>query len=45
LQFTTKDIDSVNLGGVPPFYATNPCPSSSKDTVITLPFGPGPASP
>jgi len=44
-QFTIVDIDSVNLGVVPPFNATNPCPSSSKYTIITSPFGPGPASP
>jgi hypothetical protein len=35
----------VNFDGVPPFNVTNPCPSNSKDTVITLPFCPGPASP
>ena len=44
-QFTIKDIDSVNLGVVPPFNATNPCPSSSKYTIITSPFGPGIALP
>ena len=38
LQFTIKDIDSVNFDGVPPFNATNPCPSSLKDTYHNTAF-------
>src|SRR6266436_558574 len=44
-QFTTNDIASVKLNCGPPFRATNSCPLSSNFAVITVPFGPGPASP
>src|SRR5262245_32878119 len=40
-QFTTKDIDSLNLNCGPPLSARNFCPSSSNETVITLPACPG----
>src|SRR2546422_10244534 len=44
-QFTKKDMagEKVNIG--PPFNAVNSCPSSLNVTDITVPFGPGPASP
>src|SRR5205809_2410342 len=45
LQCTENDMASVNLNWGPPFNAVYSCPSSSKTTVITLPLGPGPASP
>src|SRR4249920_2786941 len=44
-QLTTNDIASVKVNCGPPFSATNSCPSSSNFAVITVPFGPGPASP
>ena len=44
-QFTTNEIAGVNLNCGPPLSATNGWPSSSKATVITVPFGPGPSSP
>jgi hypothetical protein len=45
LQSTENDMASVNLKCGPPFKPMNSCPSSANSTVITLPFGPGPASP
>src|SRR5687767_1286422 len=45
LQSTENDMASVNLNCGPPFNAMNCWPSSSNATVITLPLGPGPASP
>src|SRR5713101_6974398 len=44
-QFTTNDIagEKVNCG--PPFSAINSCPSSWNVATITVPLGPGPASP
>src|SRR5439155_4378840 len=36
---------SVNLNCGPPFKATNSCPSSSNDTVMTEPFLPEGSSP
>src|SRR6267142_4816305 len=44
-QFTTNDIASVKVNCGPPFSAMNSCPLSSNFAVITVPFGPGPASP
>ena len=44
-QFTTNEIAGVNANSGPPFSATNSCPSSRKSIVITVPAGPGPASP
>src|SRR3954470_1719315 len=44
-QFTTNDTDSLNLKIGPPFSAMNFWPWISKSTVITVPFGSGPASP
>jgi hypothetical protein len=38
-QFTTSDIASVNLKSGPPLSAVKSCPSSSKVTVMTDPFG------
>src|SRR5919199_5929399 len=38
-QFTRNDIAGENLKMGPPFKAMNLCPSSSKVTVITVPFG------
>src|SRR5713226_3312754 len=45
LQFTKNDMagEKVNCG--PPFSAKNSCPSSWNVADITVPFGPGPASP
>jgi hypothetical protein len=40
-----NEIAGVKLNSGPPFSATNSCPSSKKSTVITVPAGPGPASP
>src|SRR5437763_1948902 len=45
LQLTENDMASANLNCGPPLSAMNACPSSSNTTVITLPLGPGPASP
>jgi hypothetical protein len=45
LQSTDSEIASVNLKCGPPFSAIMRCPASSNSTVITLPLGPGPASP
>src|ERR1700730_6749340 len=44
-QFTKNDMagEKVNCG--PPLSAKNSCPSSWKVALITVPFGPGPASP
>src|SRR6266508_2643541 len=44
-QFTTNEMASVNLNRGPAFKATNSWPSSCNVSVITEPFGPGPASP
>src|SRR5438046_9393006 len=44
-QLTTNETASVNLKLGPPLSAVNFCPSSSKATVMTDPFGPGPDSP
>jgi len=44
LQLTTNETASVNWNCGPPFRATKRWPSSSNSTVITPPFGPGPAS-
>src|SRR5437870_9121545 len=44
-QLTTNETASVNLKWGPPLRARNFCPSSSKGTTKTDPFGPGPASP
>src|SRR4029077_82814 len=44
-QFTTSEIASVKVNCEPPFRAINSCPLSSNLAVITVPFGPGPASP
>src|SRR5882672_5215831 len=44
-QFTTNDMASVKVNCGPPFSAMNSCPLSSNCVVITVPFGPGPASP
>src|SRR3990167_9837103 len=44
-QFTTNEMDGVNLYCGPPLSATNSCPSSRKLAVMTVPLGPGPASP
>src|SRR5919202_3589891 len=38
-QLTRNDIAGENLKMGPPFNAMNLCPSSSKVTVITVPFG------
>jgi hypothetical protein len=38
-----NEIAGVYCG--PPFSAANRCPSISKVATMTLPFGPGPASP
>src|ERR687886_302115 len=38
-QLTKNDIAGENLKTGPPFNAMNLCPSSSKVTVITVPFG------
>src|SRR6202049_2163045 len=44
-QFTNNDIAGVNMNCGPPFRAMNSCPSSWNVADITVPFGPGPASP
>src|SRR3977135_2062986 len=44
-QFTTNEIASENLNCGPPFSAVNCCPLISKDTVMTVFLGPGPAAP
>src|SRR5579862_4065643 len=44
-QFTTNDTAGVKLNCGPPFSARNSCPSSWNTATITVPFGPGPASP
>src|SRR5712692_4551557 len=45
LQSTKNDMASVNLYCGPPFSAVNSCPSSRNVAVMTVPCGPGPASP
>lgn len=45
LQLTTNETASVKGNWGPPFNATNSWPASRNCTVITEPFGPGPASP
>src|SRR5437016_1925148 len=45
LQSTENETASLNLNSGPPFNAINCCPFNSNRTVITLPLGPGPASP
>src|SRR5262249_20811388 len=45
LQSTENETASLNLNCGPPFNAMNGCPSRSNSTVMTLPAGPGPASP
>src|SRR6266571_8503697 len=45
LQLTKNDMAGVKLNCGPPFSAKNSCPSSVKVTDMTVPFGPGPASP
>src|SRR5712692_4126956 len=44
-QFTNNEMASVNLKCGPPFNDMNSCPSSWNVAVISVPFGPGPASP
>ena len=44
-QFTISEIAWLNLNFGPAFSARNSRPSSSKCTVITEPFRPGPVSP
>src|ERR1700733_2657852 len=44
-QFTKKEIAGENLYCGPPFNAVNSCPSRENVTIITVPLGPGPASP
>ena len=44
-QSTTKETAPLICMWGPPFRAVNRTPSSSKLMVMTLPFGPGPASP
>ncbi len=44
-QFTTNEMAGVNVNSGPPFRAMNSCPNSWNVAVITVPFGPGPASP
>src|ERR1700730_16174603 len=44
-QVTKNEMASVNLKCGPPLSAINSCPSRWNVPVITVPFGPGPASP
>ena len=44
-QLTTSEMAGVNLKCGPPFSAVSSMPASRKATVMTDPFGPGPASP
>src|SRR5258705_4871946 len=44
-QFTKNEMAGEKVKTGPPFSAKNSCPSSSKIADITVPFGPGPASP
>src|SRR5258707_10817692 len=44
-QFTKSEIAGVKLNIGPPFNAWKRCPSKSKLTSKTDPFGPGPPSP
>src|SRR5947209_17092601 len=44
-QFTKNDIAGVKLNCGPPLSAKKFCPSSWNVADMTVPFGPGPASP
>src|SRR4051812_11260333 len=44
-QLMNNDMASVNLKCGPPFNAMKSCPSTWNVPVMTVPFGPGPASP
>src|SRR5438445_10721049 len=44
-QFTKNEIADVKVNCGPPFKAKKSCPSSWNVADITVPFGPGPASP
>src|SRR5579863_6542862 len=44
-QLTKNEMASVNLKSGPPLSAKKSCPSSWNLADITVPFGPGPASP
>src|ERR1700720_748792 len=45
LQSTSNEIAGVKVNCGPPFNAMKSCPSSWNVAIITVPFGPGPASP